>query len=217
MAKVTNPLHSNEARGRVGGLVYNTWRGLRVVKTHTPPAHEDDPKRQAHKAIVQAAAIHWRSITPDQRAAWDHYADTHFDLDWTGTPKRLAGYHWYVRIQTIRADLLQPYADNPPTDTCLARLELAAEDAGGGIILLTWDPTLADDPYAYVTQIWGAGPHSPGRTITLHDVTRITFTPFPDAYGLWETGSGGTYTVWARPIRLTGLTGPWAHLTVDIA
>ena len=34
MAKVINPLLSVEARGRMGGIVYNTWHGISYAKAH---------------------------------------------------------------------------------------------------------------------------------------------------------------------------------------
>lgn len=52
MAKVTLPLMSAEARGKVGGLIYNTWRGNSTVKIKKAPAQP----RTARQLLIRAFA-----------------------------------------------------------------------------------------------------------------------------------------------------------------
>jgi hypothetical protein len=209
VAKVLDPLHSAEARGRVGGLVYNTWRGIHTVKTHTDPAHQDDPKRQAHKAIVQAAGIRWRSLTAAQRAGWSDYAAAHPQLDWTGKPQRIAGYHWYVRIQTVRQDIGEGYDDDPPTLPNVATFSTfeAVEDEGD--LVVNWSYQSPDWDWDGYMDTWLAGPFTAGRSPSIHDARRnFIEDAFTGTYAI-DSLAAGFYTVFARLVRDNGLVGVW--------
>ena len=216
MAKVTQPLGSGEARGKVGNLIYNTWRGIRTVRTCTPPDHEDDPKRVAHKLIVQAAAQRWRDLTGAERAAWTAYADVHLDLDWTGSPKRLAGYHWYVRVQTKRKDLDQDYLDTPPTSEITCNLGNLSLSAFYGDIYLNWQKIGTYDPDTTMVDVWQTALHSPGRSPTLHEATHMLYDHMSSDMTYVGFNVGDTATLFARPVTLAGLTGPWSKLKFTV-
>lgn len=209
MAKVTQPLGSAEARGRVGGYVYNTWRGLHTVKTHKAPAHESDPLRQAHKAIVQAAGIRWQSISPERRSSWNQFANEHPDIDWTGNPKRLPGYAWYVRIQTRLIDIGATYIDDPPSAFSLPLISglAASYEPGDGLIYLSFSMSLPVG--TFFSDTWSTRPLSAGRTPSLHDAYRRVILPDYVDPVTWEPPGAGTYTVWLRMIRDNGLLTPW--------
>jgi hypothetical protein len=212
VAKVTGPLHSSEARGRVGSLVYNTWRGIRTVKQHTAPEHEDDPKRVAHKLIVQAAAQRWKTLTDAQRTAWTLFADHHLEVDWTGHQRRLPGFHWYVRIQTKRADISFGYDDDPPTDNALPPLGDLYAVPGYGEITWYWTPDVLWPEFTAVTELFMTKPLSAGRNPTLHDAYRTGQNWYDYAGILVEDIPGGWYTAFLRPVTIGGFTGPWSRI-----
>jgi hypothetical protein len=217
MAKVLNPLNSSEARGRVGGLIYNTWRGIRTVKSHTDPAHQSDPKRQAHKNIVQAAGQRWRTITPAQRSAWDHFANQHPDIDWTGRPVRLAGFHWYVRIQVRLHDISLGYIDDPPQGPCLLRTKQFNLETTGYTIRAQdfyYDPPESD---GHRIQFWISRPHSIGRKITIHDIYYHGWEMADAGAYYFEDLTIGYYTVFAREIRENGMIATWQQATIYLA
>jgi hypothetical protein len=217
MAKVLDPLHSQEARGRVGGLVYNTWRGIHTVKTHTDPAHQDDPKRQAHKAIVQAAAIRWQSLTHQQRNAWGAYAREHPQLDWTGAPQRIAGYHWYVRVQTTRQDIGEGYDDDPPTEPNSSTFQWIEAFGSEGAAAVGFIAMEADPGWTGYCDVWLAGPFSAGRSPSIHDARRYTIVDMSEAWANAEPLDAGWYTFFLRAIRNNGLAAPWSKsLAVEV-
>jgi hypothetical protein len=209
MAKVMNPLMSSEARGRVGGHVYNTWRGIHTVKTQTAPDHEDDPKRQAHKAIVQAVGISWQSIEPEQRAAWNHFANEHPDIDWTGTPKRLAGYHWYVRCNTRRQDIGLMIWPDPPEIPNNAYYFYWNSDGLPGEIDSDWVEANLDPEMSYFADIWMTKPLSAGRSPTIHDAYRNGITSIEDEAWVITGLAPGYYTLFYRILDARGLASPW--------
>lgn len=214
MAKVTDPLRSVEARGRVGGLVYNTWRGLHTVKTHINPAHQSDPLRQAHKLIVQQAGQRWRTLTDAQRTRWNHFANEHPDLDWSGHPMRLAGYHWYVRINTRLTDMGIALIDNPPTETSLCPPLILSAWILPGEFYIYWEVDPLVPHGTYRVDVWSTKRISAGRNPTLHDAYRRNIAEYE--YGQWfdESLAPGWITFWLRPIRVNGITGQWASIRI---
>lgn len=103
MAKVIMPLMSDEARGKMSGLIYNTWRGISTVKSFTSPANPKTSAQMTARARLQSFTAGWKNLTQAQRDAWNTYAETHLKLDWTGKPKRITGQNWYISCNIIIA------------------------------------------------------------------------------------------------------------------
>lgn len=216
MAKVLNPLNSSEARGRVGGLVYNTWRGHRTVKTHTNPTNQGIGLRGAQFAIIVAAGKRWKGISASQRAAWETYAVLHPDPDWTGQPKRIAGYHWFVRcnVNTYRAFL--SWTDDPPPNPCLLDLVTLTPEMDYSDVKLTWTLATALSDPPYILQIWRTKPLSAGINPTLHDAY---FLGHQNAllYEYYDLGpQPGSYTYWARIIHYTGAVSTYLRCSIVV-
>jgi len=209
VAKVLNPLNSSEARGRVGGLVYNTWRGIRTVKTHTAPGHQSDPLRQAHKLIVQQAGQRWQTLTDDQREAWRRYANDHPHFDWRGSISRIPAFHWYVRANTRTQDCWGLYVDTPPTEPPQTLLLTFTSAKNGPLIKLEWTHSGPDDSMEAQLQLWTTIALSAGRNPTLHDAKILMISDvWPDTTD-HEDVTDGTYTHWARVITAEGTAGPF--------
>lgn len=216
MAKVVQPLGSTEARGRVGGLVYNTWRGISTVKRHTDPAHEDDPLRQQHKLRVQLAGQRWRTLTEDQRSAWRAWARDQREPHWTGVDKILPGYHWYVRINTRLQDLGLDWRDWPPDRILTNHIWNLRASAEIPDLVVQWNyPTPPPLPSDYI-DIWLCGPHSPGRHPTLHDAHRAYVEIAADQEAVLTIVQQGRYTIWARLISVQGITSPFQSTYIDV-
>ena len=213
MAKVINPLNSTEARGKVGGLVYNTWRGIRTVKTNTAPSGQGVGKRAAAFDLIVQAGKRWATLTDTQRQAWRDWAKQHVEPHWTGTDKRLPGYSWYVRIQVNRQWLSQGYQDTPPLSRCMVsfnglHLELSAPD-----FVARWDPSDSPLPGVCYTTAFVAGPHSPGYHATLHDAVRDAISDYSTGEYDYFTEELGTFTVFLRAHNADGMPGTWVSAT----
>ena len=67
----------NELRGgAVGrsGLVFFPWRGLQVARLFSTPANPSSTAQAAVRAFQTAASKAFKSLTPEERSAWDAYA-----------------------------------------------------------------------------------------------------------------------------------------------
>lgn len=113
-AKVLNPLLSVEARGRMSGLVYNTWHGISYVKAHSGPNQPNSAKQLYARALLTTVTALWRALTQVQRDAWGVYADNHLETDWTGSPLRLTGQNWFMRCNIQLKRMGETTITDPP-------------------------------------------------------------------------------------------------------
>lgn len=207
MAKVTAPLHSAEARGRVGGLVYNTWRGLATVKAKSAPAQPRSQKQLAIRSIAITLARRWQTILQSVRDAWNAYAATHTSVDWTGNPVRLTGLNWYLAINTRQLHASNAQAANPPSIPAPPAVVNFNAANGAGTSVLTWT-TPADDDYNVT--IYLQGPHSPGA---IGSIPKAKFRVNANANAATVTLldlAPGFYSIWARMYdTVTGLVSGW--------
>lgn len=214
MAKVTGPLHSSEARGRMGGLVFNTWRGLNVVKQSTSPANPRTMAQLNIRAIAVAQGRGWAGESAANQAAWNSYAATHVETDGMGSPKRLSGMNWYVRLNSRMLFLglakvaTPPAVAGPPSPLAF----LAANGAGSSVV--TWT---SPGGTSYLMEIYLQGPHSAGRQGKIEmskyrvhltaETATVTLTPL----------APGTYTVFGRLIlEANALASPWVSDTAVV-
>ena len=217
MPKVKNPLFSQEARGGIGGLVYNTWRGINYVKTNTSPTGQGTELRLAAQAKLSQISKEWALLEDAERAGWNQYAIDHPVTDWTGSPKRLTGMNWYVRCNVELARLGSPSVDTAPV--------AAAPDPVTGFSIAMDE----DDINAAWTAPTGAtlqlefhiqGPHSAGLVGKLEQSHFLKFltaeTVSPVA--IIEAVAVGTYTVWVRAVsEADGLVSTWVSHLVSYA
>ena len=215
MPKVKNPLLSMEARGGIGGLVYNTWRGINTVKTNTSPTGQGTPLRLAAQGLLIAVARLWKGIGNANRTAWGVYAADHPVADWTGSPKRLTGQNWFTRCNLQLARLGLPAVNTPPA--------IAAPDAVTGFavtyaddyIQVAWSTPATGD---YKMDWWLVGPVSKGITAKLEQAQYLGRQDPADHAGviLVTPAYAGRYTVFARVIsKVNGLVSPWVSGFAD--
>jgi len=207
MAKCLAPAMSAETRGRVGGIVFNTWRGVRYVKVKTSPAQPRTQRQLQIRAWAIMLARKWQTLLLTAQDAWREYARTHTTTDWTNTKVRATGANWFVALNTRLLDMTKPIITDPPAVAAPAPLELFAAAPGSGQIDLTWTPT--GDWGDYV-QIFLQGPHSPGALGSLVKAKHNEWSQGPSG-AVSLTGLGpGTYDVWARVVyQDTGLASTW--------
>ncbi len=213
MAKVVGPLHSSEARGSVGSLTYNTWRGISIVKARVGPAKQYEAAQVAIRTKAALATASWQGLTNAQRDAWYDYANAHVDVDWTGNPQRITAYNWYIRANVRAQLLMEPIREEPPTAVVDDGLTDLITIPGPAYIIITWNyhPSPPQD-FLYV-EIYGTGPHSPGRHPTIKQCHRVKHA-FADALSTaWSELDPGLYTIFIRSIHAQGVTSPWAKTT----
>ncbi|MBE3118971.1 MAG: hypothetical protein IMZ50_09485 [Candidatus Atribacteria bacterium] len=211
--KLLDPMRSSEARGRVGGVIYNTARGVRYGKVFTSPCQPRTQKQLAVRALFQMATRAWQLLSSPERDNWNDYGTAHPEIDWTGQPIAKSGFNWFTRLTTR---LL--WTDNVQSDTPPA---VAAPDAplafsaATGILqsIITFTPGVN----AINAIVYGVGPHSPGRVAKREQAVYMGKVD-SDLGTITITGlSPGSYTFFGYMLsKTTGLISVMVSDTVVI-
>jgi len=209
VAKVIGPLHSTEARGRVDSLVYNTWRGIRFVRSYIAPVFKEPDCRIAQKERVALAVAAWKLLTDAARHDWHDYAELHSQLDWTGVPLRWTGANWFISCYTRVLRVAGTPPTSPPAGDPPYPLSTWAVTQTDNNAHLVWASSTQPEAHTYYVQILKQGPFSIGRQPDFHHASIITHellatSPYDDPLTI-----GGKYCYWARVLdAATGLTTP---------
>lgn len=75
MAKVTGPLFSVDARGKIGdSLVFMGWRGLKTVRSYTVPANPQTEEQMRVRNNFTMAVAMWSQLSGADQTAWRNLA-----------------------------------------------------------------------------------------------------------------------------------------------
>lgn len=103
------------ASGSVAGLTYSHNAGGQYIRARSTPTDPNTPQQQAVRAAVASLVSLWKdTLTVDQRAAWDLYADNVPLIDVFGDPKFRTGINHYVRSNVPRIQAASPRVDDGP-------------------------------------------------------------------------------------------------------
>ena len=153
--------------GRKGSVVYVNSRHGKVARQYVCPSNPQTPEQQGHRHNVRAVSGRWRTLTPEQRAAW-RIAAAHNDfVTETGSPVRRNGYNFFVSLNTRRTDLGLPQFDLPPAEPVFSPnpvAELVITNMGGKITLKLRVPS----PPAQYTLVQGPAPVRTGVRCVQH-------------------------------------------------
>jgi hypothetical protein len=143
--------------GRKGSVVYLNTRYGKVARQYVCPRNPRTYEQQTHRSNFRAVLRRWRTLTPEQRAAWCIAAANKAFVTETGRQVRFNGYNFFASLNTRRADLDLPQFDLPPAEPGF-RLnpvaELVITNTAGKITLKLRVPS----PPAQYTLVQGPAP-----------------------------------------------------------
>jgi hypothetical protein len=214
MAIVIGPLHSSEARGRVGGLIYNTHRGKAVVRVKVAPSQPQSEQQLLVRSRAVFLSREWATLSDAQRTTWNDYAENHLDTDWTGNPKRISGFNWYIRCNmallamggTILTSAPVTSAPDAPTNFVCSFATPSID--------VSWDAYAGTD---ISVDIWKVGPGSGGSQLPIEDGRHNQYASGETAAAEIANLQSGFYRIFARAVDETsGLTSPWVSDVVEV-
>lgn len=219
MAKVLAPLMSLAVRGKEGGIVFNTWRGINTAKSATSPVQPNSSAQLDIRDHVTTASRAWASLSNVQRTGWNDYANAHTESDWTGAAKRLTGQNWYVRCAVLNALCGAAAIAAAPAIAAPASITGAGFAYVAGPpkkITLTWSAPVAATSFL---QIKKTPALSTGEIPKIEKARGLIVIGADTAspYDVVNPITAGRYGFWVRTIdTVTGLASPWtgADLTV---
>lgn len=71
MVKLVNPLFSNSAAGKCGGLIYQTGKYGQYAKGHVPQHKKPTEAQLQQNFFFGEASDAWRILTPEQKQEWN--------------------------------------------------------------------------------------------------------------------------------------------------
>ena len=215
MAVVIGPLHSSEARGAVGGLVYNSHRGRAYVKANTPPKTQYSPLQISTRLQMTPARELWPTLSDADRAAWNHFALSHVFPHWTGSDLRISGWNWFCKINYRMTQFGLELLSTPPTR--MSSLDFSPDLA---LVLpseidLAWVAQYPPPDPSWHVIFFLAGPHSAGRSPSIKMAKQSAITVEGEGSVALPISQPGYYTVFWLPVCDNGISAPGDHFRVD--
>lgn len=146
MAKITGPLMSVSARGRIAGsLIFRETKGIPVIQKFTKVHDRKSPAQLAHRAFFRGIVAAWKTHTPQEKATlepkvkglplttYDYYIKKFFETgeDPLGPPPVLTN----IMVTTITNLFIPTTIMTPPEQI---------EIGFGSIPSMTWIASILD-------------------------------------------------------------------------
>jgi len=150
-------LSSIPKSGRKGSVVYVNSRHGKVARQYVRPRDPRTLDQLRNRSNFRAVSKRWRTLTPEHWAAWRIAALDKYIVTRAGRRVRPNCYHYFVSVNTQRADLGLPQFDLPPAEPAFSPnpvAELVVANTAGRITLKLRVPS----PPAQYTLVQGAAP-----------------------------------------------------------
>jgi len=225
MAKVLNPLGGVAASGTAGGLTYQNWRGIAVVRKKPTPAQPRTERQLKMRSIVTQLARYWRNnLTPGLRQAWEEFSRIFTWQDVFGRELQLSGISLFIKMNAVLLDAGKTLQNTPPpnlTPSEVANYLLVVDEGliqnisvdgtvyqGVFQIPLKWNYPSDDEIQSQGTfvDIWVAG------QVIQATQSDIVFKPLPPGR---KAGKSDFRHAIYRP-DVTGQDPPTAEINVDL-
>jgi len=172
MAIVNTPLLSEDARNKLGSLVFMGWRGANTVRIHSIPTQPRTVRQVKIRAELSAVMEYFKNITATQKASWQSLASLKKVRNMVGKVYALTAANLYAAYNILAVDMGGSISANPPTAAPAAAVA-SATSASATAGALTVTPTMSGTPSASdFLDLWIAGPFQSGRRNATHSEYR---------------------------------------------
>lgn len=162
MAKVFNPLHSEDVRGKVGGIVFSKCKQGSTVRLRVNPSQPQTADQMLVRGYLATASAAWAGLTDGQRTSWETYASTHPVTNVFGETTYLSGHQYYCKCAALLLALGKSAPTTPPAVAAPTNVSNLVATPGSGQVSIAFtakagtNMSLACDLY---------GPHSAGINV----------------------------------------------------
>lgn len=192
----------------MGGLIYNTSRGVHYVKSKTSPTQPQTSRQLNVRGILTTVSRAWQSLTDSQRTNWSNWSDTKPESDWTGTALKKTGFNMFCRLNTRLVDEAIAQITEPPA------VAAPASPAGLALTPSAGQISIAFTAYAgtaTMLEVWREGPMSAGRKGKLARAKLVDRVPGETTPYAMTGLAAGKYAVWVRGFsEADGQVSGWA-------
>lgn len=114
MAKVLDPLHSENASGKIGNDVHISGRRMHIVRSRPSSTVSNTAAQIAVRTQMRGCNVQWQAITQAQRDAWEAWAKTLQLTNTAGGTKTISGHDAFVKINHLLRRAGSAYRNDPP-------------------------------------------------------------------------------------------------------
>jgi hypothetical protein len=115
MAKVRNPLSSEEASGKFGPvIVFGSWRSIKTVRSRVTPTNPRSARQLTVRGILAGLSASWASLSQGEATAWNQFASGRQKTNKFGS-YFASGFNAYQELNFFVVDNGDTALDNPPT------------------------------------------------------------------------------------------------------
>ncbi len=144
MAKIKFGALAEDARGKIGGIVYSRNQFGSYVREKVSPVQPSTVRQTIVRERVTTLSKRWfTTLTEAQRLAWIAFAKVTPVTNVFGNPILLTGLNAYLRLNGVLTNAGEPAIDIPPADLAITALNTAtvAMAAGAGTAAITFTDT----------------------------------------------------------------------------
>lgn len=152
-----------DGRGKLGGHVFSKNRGGSYMRTKVTPTNPQTSFQAAVRNRLTAFAQAWRSLTQDQRNAWNSAVSNFAKTDVFGDIKQPTGLNLFVKLNSNLDQVGVASIDLPPLPAEVEPVLTISATATAGIASLdvTFTPTPVPLGTAFILEL--TAQVSPGR------------------------------------------------------
>jgi len=215
MAKVTGPLQSNEARGKIGALIFNTWRTVSTVKIFRSPSQPRTARQLIVRAFLSTCSRAWAALDASEKLSWTTWANGHTVADWTGQQIRMTGADAYTRHSTRLLDQGKSVVDTAPSVAGPASPAAVVCTPGAGQVSIAFTPYSGT---ATSINPWLYGPFSKGIVPKINKAKHNCYAPAETSPKVISGLAVGHHALFIRAVSETdGQASPFVLVEFDVA
>jgi len=200
-------------RGKLSAVVFSHNKGGDYVRAGGAPTNPNTSRQQTCRTILGNLAQFWtNTLTVDQRAQWNTYAENHPIENALGQEIRITGLAWMARVNARLQDAADTLMLVPPSAPAPGGLEsLTVAFTSGTAVSVTYTDALAADERM---QLWVSLPVSLGSSPNFRQCRLVGYSAAeaatPIAFTLPHAFQDGTNGVFfAAILNAEGLIGPY--------
>lgn len=205
--KIKAPLHSMDARGRMGvGFVLSNWRGTSVARVFVVPRNPRSSRQLTIRALMTSASREWTSLTDAFRLGWTVYSTEQSRKNIFGQSITASGFNEYCALFVLASDIGgTPVSEAPITVGPLMVTDGVIEGGAlAGEIDVDWTAGQGGFVDVWMSKLLPAG-RAPKESDYVHNSYTADVTATKTISGLT---TGGKYAVRIRQIFDNGQSGP---------
>jgi len=153
MARIKNPLNL-KWRSKHGGSVGYAFRTVAAMRCHFPCRPQPSAPSFAYGNALRETLTIWRSLSIEEKDAWNLFAANTIRTDKYGSPIYWSGFNWFVALSCVRLWLVGSPVIVPPSSPIPDYQPTFTLFGGSGIvsILFVPDPLPIADQFINITR-----------------------------------------------------------------